>query len=196
VVERQVGRGTSSRLFGRKTEELGRQLKALAEAVPPGTPAPILRQADARALPGHDATVDLIITSPPYVGTYDYSSHQDRRFDWLEEDSSYARAHEIGARRGSQDPRRAWIEDEQAMLLEMARVLKPGGRAFLVVGDGLLAGEPYLVDREIGRSAEEAGLRLMAVASQDRPHFNRSWERAYGRRPRREHVIALRRGGN
>lgn len=192
MTQRQVGRGTVSRLFGRKSAELAEQLREVRRAVPDDTPPPVLRQADARALVGPDNTIDLIITSPPYVGTYDYVAHQERRFSWLEEAEDYAREHEIGARRQNQDPRNQWEADELRILGEMHRVLRPGGRLFIIAGDGVLADEPWYIDRETCRAAEEVGFKVMGIASQERGHTHPEVARIFGRRLRREHLISLR----
>lgn len=191
VTPRQVGRGSTSRIFGKKARELAEQLKVLARTIPPNTPEPLLLQADAREIPGQDESVDLVLTSPPYVGTYDYSSHQDRRFSWLQEDNTFAQDHEIGARSTADSPRRQWEEDESLYLSEIARVLVPGGRLFLMVGDGVLDGEPWWVERETLRTAEEVGFEVLAMASQERPHTNAETARIFGLRPRREHLISL-----
>lgn len=192
VTQRQVGRGTVSRLFGRKAQELCTRLRDVRDSVPPNTPPPIFRQADARELVGPDGSIDLIITSPPYVGTYDYISHQERRFSWLEEDDDFARSHEIGARRQNLDIFSAWEEDELQMLKEMHRVLKPGGRLFIIAGDGVLAEQPWFIDRETCRAAEEVGFKVMGIASQERSHTHPEVARIFGRRLRREHLISLR----
>lgn len=73
-----------------------------------------LLAADARAVPLRDSCVDLVFTSPPYFGMRDYGSDA-----------------EIGAEATPDDYTRAI----SASLAEIARVLKPQGSAFLVIGD-------------------------------------------------------------
>lgn len=188
---KQIGRGTTSRLFTQKGLELATGLTALAAAAPPETPAPILRTEDARRLPGKDDTVDLILTSPPYPGTYNYASHQDRRFGWLMESADFARSHEIGARADVPLTRAQWLDDEVAVLKEQHRVLKPGGLLILVVGDGVLEREAWRADRELPRSASEVGFRLLGMASQDRPITARAAAEVFDRLPRREHLLVF-----
>lgn len=188
---KRVGRGTASQLFVKKAEELGARLAAFAEAVPSGTPDPDIRLADARNLPVQDHSVDLIITSPPYVGTYDYGRYQALRLDWLGESPAFMRDHEMGARHDVEGGK-TWVQDEARVVFELARVLKPGGRAFLVAGDGVLNHQPYRVDTAIARAAREAGLRVEGIASQARPHVSRKVARIYRGAVRFEHLIALR----
>ena len=140
TVERSLGKGMPSRLFQRKTEELARGMAAFAAAVPPGTPPPDVRLGDARKLVHiADRSVDVILTSPPYLGTYDYAAQHARRFGWLGLDPRPFTETEIGARRGTRsDPAgalAAWQRDVDAFVAEFARVLKKGGLAFVAIGD-------------------------------------------------------------
>lgn len=77
-------------------------------------------QADARSLPIPDASVDLILTSPPYWGLRDYT------------DTDGSLAGQVGA---EEDPR-AYITELVGIIDgELRRVLKPGGNLWLNLGD-------------------------------------------------------------
>ena len=54
---------------------------------------------DAQALPLWDGSVDRIVTSPPYLGTYDYVDHHVRRYPWLGIDPTPIERGEMAARR-------------------------------------------------------------------------------------------------
>jgi DNA modification methylase len=193
TVERAVGKGLPTRLFARKAEELGRQLAAFAAAVPPGTAAPDVRLGDARQL-AHvaAASVDVILTSPPYLGTYDYTEHHARRFGWLGLDARSFAGTEIGARRRTAPlpPAAAlarWQHDVDTFVAEFARVLRPGGLAFVAIGDSALGSHVVAGDAAIRRAAEKARLRFIASAAEERPNF---YARS-GTRTRDEHLILL-----
>lgn len=193
TVERSIGKGMASRLYARKADELARNLHALAAATPPGTPSPNLRLCDARKL-GFvaDRSVDLIITSPPYLGTYDYTEQHARRFGWLGLATKEFEAREIGARRRTRHPSEAlaiWQKDVDAFVTEMARVLRPDGRVYIAIGDSAVGPEVVAGDAAIRRAAEGAGLRLTAAAHQARPNFYAPTRRA----TRREHLLLLQR---
>ena len=83
----------------------GRQLieaqGALYQQAPPSAPTPKCVAEDARLLRGlaQDAPFDLILTSPPYPGVYDYSKQHQLRMRWLNLDARPLERGEIGARR-------------------------------------------------------------------------------------------------
>ncbi len=108
VQERAIGKGLPTRLFVRKAEELAKSWRELFAACPANAKNPSVYKADARRL-RHvtDASVDLIVTSPPYLGTYDYAEHHVRRLGWLGLDGG-ALAHNasLGARRTRRRRRR------------------------------------------------------------------------------------------
>jgi DNA modification methylase len=192
TVERAIGKGNPSRLFQRKAEELTRGMAAFAAAVPRGTPAPDVRLGDARKL-GHiaDRSVDVILTSPPYLGTYDYGTHHARRFGWLGVDASRFAVIEIGARRGTRDQASKaiadWQRDVDAFVAEFARVLKRGALAFIAIGDSAVGNRAVAGDSAIRAAAERAGLHVLANAAEERPNFYRH----AGGETRREHLLLV-----
>lgn len=194
TVERTIGKGLPTRLFARRAAEMGRQLAAFAAAVPPGTPPPDVRLGDARRL-AHlaDRSVGVVLTSPPYLGTYDYAAHHARRFGWLGLDARRFAATEIGARRKAGEARQAiadWQRDVDAFVGELGRVLQPGAPAFVAIGDSAVGAEAIAGDAAIRHAAERHGLRVVAAAAEERPSFYR---RA-GRATRREHLLLVTHG--
>src|SRR6185503_11620608 len=108
----------------------------------PGTPPPEISEGDARELPAAAKSAALVVSSPPYAGTYDYAAVHDARFLWLGFSTRRyrrvqlgARASEVGAVAGN-----VWREAQARWIGEIGRVLRPGGRALLVVGDGVVDG--------------------------------------------------------
>jgi len=191
AVERAIGKTLPTRLFLRKAEELASRWADLERAVPPGTPPVDVRPADARRL-AHlpDASVDVVITSPPYLGTYDYAEHHARRMGWLALDARPLERDELGARRRARDAASAvatWQRDMDAVVKELARVLRPDGRAFLAIGDSAVGSEVIVGDEAVRGAATPAGLTLLAAAQQARPNFYEKLARA----TRREHLVVL-----
>jgi DNA modification methylase len=209
-VERSLGKGLPTRLFQRKAEELSRLHAALWQRLPsPRPPRPLVAQGDARsclapgaegALPLWPGSVDRVVTSPPYLGTYDYASHHARRYAWLDIDPKPIERGEMAARRHGekltlQALRGQHQRDTQDWVSAVARLLKPTARLYVLVGDSLVSGEHIDGARPIVQAAERCGLRLLARAAAERPHFFRP-RAATGADPRSlpprcEHLLLL-----
>jgi SAM-dependent methyltransferase len=192
--EKRIARGVPSRLLADRATELSRGLAALERRAPAGTPPPEVRLGDARDLGFLErGTVALVVSSPPYAGTYDYAAQHDVRFTWLDLPRRSFRDTQLGAREVGlgADPA-AWREGQRRWLAEMARVLRPGGHAMLVVGDGVIADRPEDAPDAVASAAHPAGLEPVARASQVRPVIDRRLQEIFAGRPRREHLLLLR----
>jgi len=193
---RRIAAGFPARLFMRKTEELARQLGEVA-SVMTNSPAPRILEGDARVLAGiEDHSVQLIVTSPPYPGVYDYLAHHEVRLRWLGLKADRFATNEIGARRrldalGPAEGAVRWERELGAALAAMDRVLVSGGMAVLLIADSVLAGKPIYAVDSLRRVLPKTRLRLGAVASQERPHFHEPTRRAFIARARQEHAILL-----
>jgi hypothetical protein len=77
----------------------------------------------------------------------------------------------------------------------MGRVLRPGGHALLVVGDGVVDGRPEHAPDGIAAAGAPVGLEPIARASQVRPIHDRRLADIFRDQPRREHLLLLRRRG-
>ena len=191
---RRIGRGVPSHFFAGRAEELARGLEALERRAPAGTPVPQIRVADARALGWlADNKFDLILSSPPYAGTYDYAEHHDVRFLWLGLPRDNLDRVQVGARdEGLGSAVQRWRHDRQRWLSEMARVARRGAAIILQVGDGVVAGAPE--DAACAVEDEARRMRLVPVArvSQARPPHDYRLRQIFAGHPRREHVVMLR----
>ena len=194
--DKRIARGIPSRLFADRAVELASSLAVLERRTPVGTPPPVIRLGDARDLAGVDrASVHLIVSSPPYAGTYDYVAQHDVRFAWLELPRRSFERTQVGARVGDgqlgADPT-LWRQAQIRWLAEMGRILVPGGAAFLVVGDGVVGNRAEDAAATVGALATAAGLEPIARASQVRATHDRRLREIFARQPRREHLLLLR----
>lgn len=205
VLPNRHASGYALRLFRDKAKELGRRLEDYrvllgegadrrgAKSLPPFE----VRSGDARDLSFLTAgSVHAIVTSPPYPGTYDYLAHHATRLRWLGMDPRFFEQTEIGARRNldaksTSSALEQWRSELSASLVAMARVLSPNGTIVLVLADSVVHTTALFADDVTAALAPKAGLRVAAVASQLRPHFHRASQKAFARRPRREHAIVL-----
>jgi hypothetical protein len=194
---RRVAAGYTAKLFVRKAEELSRRLAALRALLPPGARSARVEEDDATRLRSVPAsTVDAIVTSPPYAGTYDYIAHHALRLRWLGLDATGFSSAEVGSRRryARLDARtaRATFEREMgAALRAMARVCRKGARIALVVADSGSRGEALRADDIVAGEAKRAGFEPVAQASQARPHFHGETARSFAAEPRAEHAIVI-----
>ncbi len=195
AAEKRIGRGIPSRHFAARVEELARGLELLEQQVPAGTPNAQVLVGDACHLPlARQSRFDLVLTSPPYAGVYDYAEHHDVRFAWLELERASFDQTQIGARgKAPGAALRPWVDARRRWLAEMSRVLRPGGHAVLVIGDGIVGSKPENASWAIARAAPAAGLEPIARASQLRPPLDPRLAALFGDQPRWEHLLLLRR---
>jgi len=197
IVPRRLAAGFATRVFVSKAAELARRLEELALLVPAGAPAPRIELDDAaklRTIPA--STVDAVVTSPPYVSTYDYFAQHAARLRWLNLDATRFAASEMGARRrfgrlDAQAARTEWSRELVAVLRSIRRVCRPNARVAMVLADSAVQDEALRADTILGAVARETGFVVLARASQTRPHFHGGTARAFQDRPRSEHAIAL-----
>jgi len=149
-----------------------------------------IRQGDARALPVESASVDMVITSPPYLNAIDYLRGHKLSLVWMGDSISEIRAlrssnigtevstHSVSneavykamrsmAHFESLDGRhrgivRRYVGDMQEVMKECARVLKSKGRAVFVVGDSAIRGVFVKNSEALTRLAENNGLSLVS----------------------------------
>jgi adenine-specific DNA methylase len=157
-----------------------------------------LRRADARELPVEDQSIDLTMTSPPYLNAIDYLRGHRMSLVWMGHRLAALRAlraDAIGSERGHWDeadliaamrgvvPRsatsrakalvRRYALDLDAVLAEQARVLRRDGRLTLVVADGTVGGSPVRVARLCVQLAAQRGFRVTSRRVRELPASRR-----------------------
>ncbi|HVJ88690.1 MAG TPA: DNA methyltransferase, partial [Labilithrix sp.] len=149
-VDKRIAAGYPSRLFVKKTEELARRFDDLAtllrHAQSAGAPPPHARvyEDDATILKKvDDASIDAVITSPPYVATYDYLQHHELRMRWLGLDARKLARAELGARRkyerlSADEAIGSWERELAKLFHSLARVMKKGAPLVLLIADSAI----------------------------------------------------------
>jgi DNA modification methylase len=160
------------------------------------------KQGDARHLSGiDDDSVDLVVTSPPYLNAIDYLRGHRLSLVWLGygmEELRKIRSESIGSERkhgaelddeirgikvemiGDEElsPRNVGLIERYAydihkMTGEISRVLKPKGKAVLVVGDCNIQSKFVSNSKAISAAASLHGLRLKSEVVRELPQNNR-----------------------
>jgi SAM-dependent methyltransferase len=181
----------------RPLEHFLRAVRTIVDAAPFKTaterrPLASVRTADARRLPVDSSTIDIVITSPPYLNAIDYLRGHKFSLIWMGHallPLRQLRAQNIGtevsAKAGLQSPviaeglRRMgrlgslrdrergmlarYVSDMDKALSEIARVLVPCGRAVLVVGDCSMRGVFVRNSRALAFLCEQHGLTVATV---------------------------------
>jgi DNA modification methylase len=206
-LEKRVAAGYPARLFVRKTEELVQRFAEFAELLPKPFPRSRVLLDDAGALSKvEDNSVEAVITSPPYVATYDYIAHHELRMRWLGLDIRRLAKDEIGARRhyerlSPEEARASWERELAKFFTALARVTKKGAPVVLLIADSATPrgprGEPPRALRAdvivADTAAHVRSFEPVARASQARPHFHGPTVSAFVDEPRAEHALLLRR---
>jgi SAM-dependent methyltransferase len=129
--------------FLRELEKVAEQVRSL-ETMADELRAVRVLQGDAGRAPIASGTVDAVVSHPPYIGSIPYAEYGALSLRWLGADPKALDNRLTGGKRQSRDVVARFSVGYSSMLQECARVLKPGGFAFLMVGNPVVRGE--LVD--------------------------------------------------
>jgi len=165
-------------------------------------PQPKVYKRDARNLPFEDGSIDVVITSPPYLNAIDYLRGHRMSLVWMGHRIGQlrkVRSSNVGAEVGfhgdldvaffpkvlkemgvsdrtSERLRRMlarYVHDVDAILSETARVLTGNGQAVFVVGDSTIGGTYIRNSKAIAWLGEKHGLDLMSTRRRQLPNNRR-----------------------
>lgn len=139
--------------------------------------------ADARRLPVAEDSVDLIITSPPYINVFNYHQNYRPAIESLGWNVLSAAKTEIGSNRKHRQNRFLTVvqyaQDISLAMREFQRVCRPGARAIIVIGrESKVRGISFANGEIVGCLAEVLpGIEF--VRWQERSFTNRFGEKIY-----------------
>jgi len=120
--------------------------------------------ADTRTIPFVASnSVQLVVTSPPYLNAYDYHKYHRHRLHWIDGNVELARDQEIGKhdtftrKQAIPEP---FFDDMTQCFHEWKRVLRLNGYALIVIGDSIVSGQPVAVGDRFVDIMQGIGLTL------------------------------------
>lgn len=161
-------------------------------------PAAVVKQGDARKLTIDDESIDLVLTSPPYLNAIDYMRCSKFSLVWMGYNISKLRkirGESIGTERSSEKATQSeWVKtlikelrlkpvlsqqhhsmlahyvwDMGHSLAEVSRVLRSGGRAVYVVGDSTVRGTFIRNSAIVAAVAQKHNLSIVSRQSRSLP---------------------------
>lgn len=147
--------------------------------------------ADSRELSKHipKNSIDLVITSPPYLNSYEYYLYHKFRMYWLSFDKNIvlhdkSRENEIGSRHEYAGKNGKPVEKFRKEIFqcfkEVSIVTKPGKLIFIIVGDSQVRGEFIDMDKFYTDVCKEIGMDFIAKTSYDLKSITRSFKSQLG----------------
>lgn len=153
-----------------------------------------IQYGDARTLPCSDQNANLIITSPPYVTSYEYADLHQLASLWLgylqelnqfrtkfigskqrqpkhialKSPLAYRIIEKLGSHRKAQEVK-TYFADMLESFLEMKRVLKQGGKVCIVIGNTEFKGVKILNAEVFKEQFEEIGFKMYDLIHREIP---------------------------
>jgi site-specific DNA-methyltransferase (cytosine-N4-specific) len=162
---------------------------------PPLNAQTLVAEADLRArMPLPDASVDRIVTSPPYANSMDYYLYHKQRMNVLGFDFKRTRNMELGSRHeysSQRAPAEKWFADYRHFLTEFRRVLREGGDAVVIIGDSQIAGTKIDAADLTASICRDIHFEMEVVDSVALDGRSRSFSRGFQRPNKFEHTLRL-----
>lgn len=139
---------------------------------------------------------DFIITSPPYINTFDYYLYHKQRMFWLGYDHRPVRKNEIGNHHRIDTKTFAVAKEEYIasmteIMNELSRVSKPESYFVMIIGDGIVDGITIDMSQVIAEICENSHYEIEKVESVNLSDITRSFNRKFTNAPKKEHTITL-----
>ena len=143
-----------------------------------------------------DNNLDFVITSPPYINTFDYYLYHKMRMFWLGYDHRPVRQKEIGNHhridtKKFEVAKAEYIESMTQIMNELSRVSKPNSYFVMVIGDGIVDGITIDMSNVIAEICENCNYEIEKVESVNLSDITRSFNRKFSNAPKKEHNIVL-----
>lgn len=138
---------------------------------------------DARNLPIEDESVDLVITSPPYINVFNYHQNYRKIMELAGWNLLHIAKSEIGSNRKNRGNRFLTViqyaVDMLQALHEMRRVIRPTGRIIIIIGRKSNVRGVSFENYRILSALAVGGAGLELICRQERKFVTRYGERIY-----------------
>lgn len=144
-----------------------------------------------------DSSVDLAITSPPYINTFDYYLYHKHRIFWMNENPQEIRRREIGChhRIDTMTYDKALAEYSTYMMSVLGKVfakLKSGKRFVMLIGDGIVKDKVVEADKLITELSAQVGFEVEDVNTIKLRDVSRGFIKGSRLDRKNHHAIVLR----
>jgi len=143
-----------------------------------------------------DNYFDFVITSPPYINTFDYYLYHKQRMFWLGYDHRPVRQKEIGNHhridtKNFEIAKAEYIDSMTRIMNELSRVAKPNSYFVMIIGDGIIEGTTIDMSRVITEICENCNYAIEKIESLNLSDITRSFNKKFSNAPKKEHTIIL-----
>ncbi|MBN2153207.1 MAG: hypothetical protein JW839_17265 [Candidatus Lokiarchaeota archaeon] len=181
-------------IFLKKLDDMIERMRQFAAAVDGGSRAEVC-QADTREMPSiPDASVQLVLTSPPYANTYDYYLYHKLRMFLLGYDVYNVRVNEIGSRNRYSSQKQdigTFVDDMATCFGVFRRVIKADGHVVVVIGDSIVAKKHHSGLALIEEVASRAGFAILQAFSYKLDDISKLFNKRFRQKGKEEWVIIL-----
>lgn len=139
---------------------------------------------------------DFVITSPPYINTFDYYLYHKLRMFWLGYDHKIVRRNEIGNHhridtKKFEIAKNEYIETMTHILFEISRVSKANSYFVMIIGDGIVEGKTIDMGEVIFNMTQNSNFSFEQIESVNLANITRSFNKKFTNAPKNEHTIIL-----
>ncbi|MBQ3160843.1 MAG: site-specific DNA-methyltransferase [Oscillospiraceae bacterium] len=143
-----------------------------------------------------DSSVDIVITSPPYANSYDYYLYHKWRMAWLGYDVKKVQNDEIGSRHEHSSQKAPISVFEHKMIPVMkniSRMLKPNKLAYFFVGDSIISGELFDMEKCFKEIAKKSNFAFVDSSKYTMKSITRSFhEKKYSDSEKKmQHILVF-----
>ena len=166
MVVKRFERGHTVRLFLRVLEGYANTLESCLGQAEEGVKIRVIEGDTREALDElNTESIDFVVTSPPYINSFDYYLYNKHRIFWMGKDPREIRRREIGCHhttdtKSYETALADYTSDLRTTFEKLHRVLKPGKNLALLVGDGIVKGRLIETDALVDKVSQMTSFRV------------------------------------